>query len=93
MRLSSKDRKGLLAAVPAPGFIFLSAKDLGTDEEVKSWQARADVQNTEALAKVKPALRSGLEKQYRIHQRLLQDKNQSQAEYVWHLVAGYTEAS
>lgn len=42
------------------------------------------MQNTEVLAKVVPALRSGLEKQYRVHQRLFADKCQSQAEYVSH---------
>ena len=71
---------GMLAAVPAPASVFLSANDLGTQEEVASWQERAHAQNTEVLANTKPSLKAGLEKQYEIQRKLFANKRQSQAE-------------
>jgi hypothetical protein len=73
---------GLFAAIPANPFIFLSADALGSKEDVKSWKECAHIQNTDTVAKDIPSLRSGLEKQYLVQQRLFDDKNQSQAEFV-----------
>lgn len=50
--------------------------------------ARSQVENARVLAQVEPALRSGLEKQYCIHQELFASPNQSQAEYACHLTRG-----
>ncbi|KIP05965.1 hypothetical protein PHLGIDRAFT_128561 [Phlebiopsis gigantea 11061_1 CR5-6] len=71
---------GMLAAVPAPAFVFLPADALGTKEEVASWQGRAQAQNTEVLANTVPSLKAGLEKQYEAQRRLFAHKKQSQAE-------------
>ncbi|EKM52284.1 uncharacterized protein PHACADRAFT_260581 [Phanerochaete carnosa HHB-10118-sp] len=71
---------GLFASVPAPAFVFLSADALGSPDDVQSWKEHAHAQNTEVLANAIPSLKSGLEKQYKIQQRLLSDKRQSQAE-------------
>lgn len=78
--LRSQHQKGLLASVPAPAFIFLSADALGSSEDIKSWKEHAHATNTEVLANAIPSLKSGLEKQYQIQQNLLDDKHQSQAE-------------
>lgn len=81
-RCSSKYNLGLFATVPAPGFVFLSAKALGTQEDLTSWQEHAHAGLTEVLANSVPSLRSGLEKQYKVQQKLFADPRQSQAEYV-----------
>ena len=78
--LISKFNMGMLAAVPAPASVFLSAGTLGTQEEVASWQERAHAQNTEVLVNTVPSLKAGLEKQYEIQRKLFANKRQSQAE-------------
>ncbi|EKM52238.1 uncharacterized protein PHACADRAFT_260475 [Phanerochaete carnosa HHB-10118-sp] len=75
-----KRQQGLYATIPALAFAFLSADALGSPEDIASWQAHAYAECTDALAKVQPALRSGLEKQYAIHRKLFADKEQAQAE-------------
>lgn len=78
----SKDKRGLLTVPPVQGFVFLSADALGTPQDVANWQDHAHARCTEALAQTHPALRSGLEKQYQIYQKLYADKKQAQAESV-----------
>ena len=79
---TSKQRRGLYASVPAQAFVFPSAEALGTPQDIARWQAHAHAECTAALARVQPALRSGLEKQYAIHRRLFVDRTQPQAECV-----------
>lgn len=66
--------------IPVPAYIFLSAEHIGTDLDVRNWQEHMHAQSTETLAKVNPALRSGLEKQYAIQRELFASKEQAQAE-------------
>lgn len=73
-------KMGMFATVPAPAFVFLSADALGSEDDIKSWKDQAHAQNTEVLANTLPSLKSGLEKQYAIQRKLLNDKHQSQAE-------------
>ena len=76
----SNYQMGLLASVPAPGFIFLSADALATKQDVASWAARAHANNTQVLDKVVAPLRPGLEKQFEVQKRLFADKTQPQGE-------------
>ncbi|KAF8965919.1 alcohol oxidase [Flammula alnicola] len=83
-----KKQKGLLSSVPAPGFIFLSSKDLGTPEDIRAWQEKADVHSTNHLeAQTSPALASGLQKQYELQKSWLTQEHLAQAEilnYIGH---------
>lgn len=72
----------MLAQIPSSAYIFLSAHNLGSDEDVLSWEKQMHVQCTESLARADPSLRSGLEKQYAVQRDLFSDKEQVQAEYV-----------
>lgn len=66
--------------MPAVAYIFLTADKLGNAENVKSWKDHAHARSTEVLANTIPSLKSGLEKQYAIQQRLLDDKHEAHAE-------------
>lgn len=75
-----KQRKGFFSSVPAVAYIFLTADKLGNPDNVKSWKDHAHARSTEVLANTIPSLKSGLEKQYAIQQRLLDDKHEAHAE-------------
>ena len=77
---SKEKKEGLFASIPPRAFVFIPAPALGTEEEIASWQRQADVRNTDALAKVIPSLRSGLQKQYDIQKKLFADPHHPQAE-------------
>lgn len=78
--LSSRQQQGLLTAPTDQAFVFLSADNLG---KLSSWQDHIGANLGEALAQSHPALLPGLRKQYEIHQKLIADKEQAQAEYVF----------
>ncbi|KLO19190.1 GMC oxidoreductase [Schizopora paradoxa] len=92
--LYKEKQEGFYAMIPASGNIFLSAEHIGSDSDVKNWQEHMHTQSTETLAKVNPALRSGLEKQYAIQRELFASKEQAQAEvlqYVGHQPVPYAK--
>lgn len=80
-------REGAFASGPPTAFLFVSVDQLGSDWDLKRWQDHMHAGCTETLAKVNPALRSGLEKQYAIQRELFASKDQAQAEildYIGH---------
>lgn len=83
LSFSREKQAGFFAMIPASGNMFLSAEHIGSDEDVHNWQEHMHSQSTETLARVNPALRSGLEKQYAIQRELFASKEQAQAEYVY----------
>ncbi|KLO19194.1 GMC oxidoreductase [Schizopora paradoxa] len=92
--LYREKKAGMLAQIPSSAYIFLSAHNLGSDEDVLSWEKQMHVQCTESLARADPSLRSGLEKQYAVQRDLFSDKEQVQAEIinlVGHMMLPYAQ--
>jgi hypothetical protein len=72
--------KGFFVSSFSQAYVFPSADVLGTKTDIENWKAHSKTQCTDVLAKTHPALASGLRKQYKIHQKLLNDREQPQAE-------------
>lgn len=77
-----KERQGLLTFVPALGFTFLSGETLGDKKDIQAWRDKAHASYTESIARAIPELKSGLEKQYQIQQRIITDDTQAIAEVI-----------
>ncbi|EJD00188.1 alcohol oxidase [Fomitiporia mediterranea MF3/22] len=80
-----KQHQGHLAYGPISAHIFLSAKQLGTSEDISSWECQADSAFTESLAKAMPSLKPGLEKQYSLQRQFIEDNAQAVAEVLQYL--------
>lgn len=72
----------MFATGPPTAFLFVSAEQLDSGRDLKSWQEQMHAQYTEALAKADPSLRSGLEKQYAIQREFFASKDQAVVEWV-----------